>query len=183
MVRRPSNFRCEAQFLKRTRHSGRQSIAAWSCINDHIGIGPLYRVVGPMDQTQYNQMLDGYVLDALDHDLAGYDYVFVQDGHRTHTAHLNLDYLADRLGPNRFLTLPPSSPDLNIIENLWSILKMRLQEFSPYFDSQRLWTDFRDEYYRLQSDRDIAYNLVNSYRNKLQEVIDNEGGYTSYLVK
>ena len=60
---------------------------------------------------------------------------------------------------------------------------MRLQESSPYFDSQRLWTDFRDEYYRLQNDRDIAYNLINSYSNRLQEVIDNEGGYTSYLVK
>lgn len=52
------------------------------------------------------------------------EMVFIQDGARAHTAFHSMKYLADRKieAPQ----WPPRSPDLNVIENLWSLVERQL---------------------------------------------------------
>lgn len=72
---------------------------------------------------------------------------------------------------------PPNSPDLNPIENLWSILQARV-------DAQGCSTL---EEFKAAVDRDLAAvsqetlaNLVNSMPKRLQEVVENGGGPTEH---
>ena len=73
-----------------------------------------------------------------------------------------------------YLDHPPYSPDLNPIENTWSLLKRKLAAFiprptnpdSPFLEAQRIWRTIP------QQDFD---HMVDSMGGRMQLVIDHEG--------
>ncbi|KAJ6230810.1 hypothetical protein M0813_06378 [Anaeramoeba flamelloides] len=58
-----------------------------------------------------------------------WEWIFQQDGARPHTSKKSMDYLQYRC--NVLSPWPPNSPDLNPIENLWSIMDKRLKNVQP----------------------------------------------------
>ena len=73
---------------------------------------------------------------------------------------------------------PGNSPDLNVIEHLWNDLQESVFEEPIPRDRQQLidrvvqkWNSFTEE--RLSK-------LVHSFPNRIREVIDSDGGHTSY---
>ncbi|CAJ0963479.1 unnamed protein product, partial [Mesorhabditis belari] len=77
----------------------------------------------------------------------------------------------------KLINPPPYSPDINVIEHLWSLVKSRLK--GKKFDSkaalwvhiQRLWATIPQS---------LLKNLVDSMPNRLNEVIKAKGGPTKY---
>jgi len=75
------------------------------------------------------------------------------------------------------LRLPFYSPDLNIIENLWSILKTRVAKRSPrsidefIVISQAEWTNIS-----INDVRQYFYNIP----NRIKAIINNNGKYSKY---
>jgi len=55
--------------------------------------------------------------------------IFQQDNATTHTAQIVREFIAD-LG-REIMIWPPCSPDLNPIENLWTLLKQKIYELRP----------------------------------------------------
>jgi transposase len=114
--------------------------------------------------------------------------VFMQDNAPTHKAHIVQNWLIS-WAPEHGLELmdwPPYSPDLNPIENLWSIVKRAIFTHHPELSGmpknntskQRLceaaveaWEDIREE---------VLDHLCQSMRRRLEAVIAANGWYTKY---
>ena len=106
---------------------------------------------------------------------AGDDYIFQQDNDPKHTCHLVRDWLQDMHMP--LLAWPAQSPDLNPIENLWSILDKRLSHRTPQNEAE-LFAVIESGWNAL--DQPLLQSLVESMPRRCQAVIDNRGYPTKY---
>ncbi|KAJ5318660.1 hypothetical protein N7476_005080 [Penicillium atrosanguineum] len=110
--------------------------------------------------------------------------IFQQDNAPVHTARIVREWLADQ--DFEVMAWPPYSPDLNPIENLWALLKAKIYEMHPEIKemadneetlgilinaAQEAWSEL---------DTDTLDNLAITMPNRVKQVIDNEGWYTSY---
>lgn len=76
---------------------------------------------------------------------------------------------------------PPSSPDLNPIENLWSILKRKLYEGGWQFTyKQRLWQVILASSKEIQAE--IKHGLTSSMNERVVKVISKKGSYVVFKV-
>ena len=109
-------------------------------------------------------------------DIHGVTY-FQQDSAPCHVSKVTKKWFAD----NHIMLLekwPPNSPDLNVIENCWSIMKTKVSLHRPSSEKDLLhilktvWvTEISPEYCR---------KLVRSMPYRIQAVLDNKGYPTKY---
>ena len=76
------------------------------------------------------------------------------------------------------MTWPPQSPDLNPIENLWSIIKYRLSR-KQLSNKEDLIVNFISEWNSMLGD-EICQNLIKSMPKRVEKVIQNKGGPIDY---
>ncbi len=108
----------------------------------------------------------------------------MHDNARIHTAKLTRKWLEDN--HIEVMEWPPYSPDLNPIENLWSLLKNAIYKRRPDLltmrgdekvlaclieTAQRVWDEIKEE---------IMNKLIVTMKRRAQAVLDAEGGYTKY---
>jgi transposase len=77
----------------------------------------------------------------------------------------------------RLIKLPPHSPDLNPIENLWGDLKRRIEQRFPRNLSEL--RQFLTEEWE-STPQSTCSSLVNSMPDRMRAVIDVEGHKTGY---
>ena len=81
------------------------------------------------------------------------------------------------------LPWPPNSPDLNLIENVWMLLKRRLRkrfsriEQKPHSEAE-LFQAAQEEWAEIP--QDVIDNLIDSMPERLQAVLDADGGHTKW---
>ena len=79
------------------------------------------------------------------------EFVFVQDNAPCHTSAETLEWLSEQ--QIRVCQCPPQSPDMNIIENIWRIMKLELRKVAYSIRSrhyviqtlQQIWREISDE--------------------------------------
>ena len=101
--------------------------------------------------------------------------VFVHDNDPKHTANLTKEWL----NTNQYvvLTWPAQSPDLNLIENLWAILKQKRHDVDLRpSNEQQLWQVCR-EAWDLITPAD-CHKLVQSMPARIKAVIKAKDGAT-----
>jgi hypothetical protein len=102
-------------------------------------------------------------------------WTFMQDGASCHTAASSIAYLNDMV--NLLAEWPSGSPDLNPIENMWAVLKHRVEELRPGTKEELItlviatWD---------AADISLVNNLVDSVPRRLQEVVQRQGNRTHY---
>ena len=73
---------------------------------------------------------------------------------------------------------PPSSPDLNPIENLWSILKQKIYESGRQFTSkQQLWEAVLTSCKDIQAE--TIHKLTSSMDARIVKLLSNKGSYVN----
>lgn len=135
-----------------------------------------------MNSRQYQSILSDQMkpsarlIFAEEHDDEEHEsWIFQQDNDPKHKSRLVQDWLAQE-GIQQ-LEWPPQSPDLNPIENLWSILDYRCKKRKCSNETELIeclessWNEVTE---------DTLLNLVNSMPNRCQTVIDNKGFMTKY---
>lgn len=151
-----------------------KKINIWGCFT-FAGVGRIHLVSGNMDADQYKQILSRQMIPSSEALFGGEEWTFQHDNDPKHTATIVKTYL-DRKNIH-VLSWPAQSPDLNPIENLWSILDQRSKERRPS-TTQELFEILKHEWNALPSD--VLQRLVESMPRRCQAVIENKGFATKY---
>lgn len=164
-VRRLPNCRYSPSYTQGTLKYGGLTIMVWGAIK---GDGSRYLMKCPdrLDSIKYQLLLTKGLRK-----LYNYDNIFMQDGAPCHKSKSTLDFLDGR-NICVLADWPAQSPDLNIIENLWSILKARIRK-RIITNIDQLWECAQQEFYAI--DNKIIIDLFESIPRRLQRIISNKG--------
>lgn len=103
--------------------------------------------------------------------------IFMQDNAPAHTAKVVKDFL-DRERVS-VLTWPANSPDLNPIENIWGLMKRKLQQ-QTVMKKEQLREALNDIWLRDDSLRQAISSAIDSMPRRIEAVIAAKGGVTKY---
>ena len=103
--------------------------------------------------------------------------VCMQDNTPSHSAKATKEFLKSIGFTNyKLMIWPPSSPDLNPIENLWAILKMEIYKNGRQYERKPdLWNAIVDAVNNLNPQ--TVKKLTSSVDQRLYDVVFNKGGY------
>jgi len=139
------------------------------------GVGHLHTFTGTMTAQRYVPTLAAGLCESRATAITGELHAVVEDNAPWHTAKVVKQYYKD--SHVRRLDWPPYSPDLNPIENLWSLLKHLVQQRSPT-DFESLRHAVIDAWRSVSPN--VCRNLVESMNRRLSAVIELGGYYTDY---
>ena len=141
------------------------------------GMGSLYPVKGMMNSQQYIDVINQKVTKDMEEAFPQGGGIYMHDSAPCHKA----KKVAEVLRQKDILVLdwPGNSPDLNPIENLWSILKLE-QSKHDCTTMEKLTKVIIDIWFNEAKMEDHCSKLVDSMPARIQQVINNGGGHTSY---
>jgi len=169
-VRRPINDRFRSKYTLKTVKYGGFSVMVWGLIRAD-GTKVLIRCPRILDSVAYQAVLCKGLLEVYN-----YDDIFVQDGAPCHRSASTLKYL-DSKNVCLMSDWPAQSPDLNIIENMWSILKGKVgKRYSKNADE--LWSVVKEEWDNIP--KEYVEQLYMSIPSRLKLTLKNKGVHWHY---
>lgn len=151
-----------------------KKINVWGCFARH-GVGRLYLIDGILLKEQYIQIVETQFYPSAMDLFDDMDCIFQEDNDPKHTANIVKAWWRDQ--QLHRMEWPSQSPDLNPIENLWSILDTHARDRRPNTD-QELFDALQEAWNNL--DPVLLAQLVDSMPRRCQAVIDSNGYATKY---
>lgn len=158
-----------------SRQMGGGSVMVWGAFA-YDGKCDLQRVSGNMDSICYQQLLYQHLIP-FGPFLGGSNWKFQQDNAPCHVSKSTKNWFQkERI---EVLNWPSRSPDLNPTENLWGHLARQVYANNRQYDSvYELELAIVDKWDKIP--KSLLENLINSMKNRVFEVIQKNGGSTSF---
>ncbi|KAL7646945.1 UNVERIFIED_CONTAM: hypothetical protein RMT77_002202 [Armadillidium vulgare] len=176
---RVNNTRYEQQHIYEEARSGHVTANVWGWINFNI-LGELTLIDGRFTSDKYLEILEVFLPTVrvyLDPDPDRIPYV--HDNSPVHTARRVQQWFTEHEQIFDVLPWPPRGCDLNPIENIWGAI---IREWTPEeerTERQLLHHALRSWEIQRRTPH-ILENNIASMPDRLQSVINNEGGWTKY---
>lgn len=146
----------------------------WCCLGFYGGL--LVEVDGMMNSEKYIDILQNYAIPQLQEQFFGQG-VFQQDLAPCHTSKMVSRFMTEQ--KIRVLAWPGNSPDMNPIENLWSIVKHKLHQ-KDCSNKLQLTEAIADIWENGADWETVNQKLVNSMPNRVKMLLKAKGGHTKY---
>lgn len=145
------------------------SVMFWGCFS-RVGLGPLVALEGNLNSVKYLDLLENVLLPELN--AVDTPMVFMQDNAPSHSAGIVSQFF-DQHDIER-LVWPPQSPDINPIENLWAIIKAKMQKKFPIPKTR---DELIEQVFAIWSDIDMQLleKLSDSIFKRMEEVLKRKG--------
>ncbi|KAG0420208.1 hypothetical protein HPB47_003608 [Ixodes persulcatus] len=178
-VWRPDNFRYDPYFIQEWAASGRRCVNVWGAIS-HQGLGPIFRINGRLTSKVYSDIIDHVLIPyVLDGPFPDRDFWFQLDLNPIHTSRSTKTLLAER--GIRELPWPHKGADVNIVENVWGIIKSKLSTQELHRASlKKLWEAVQREWNDLRNNDDLVLHLYGILPQRIQSLIHREGNILRY---
>ena len=176
-VWRTKDRRYDLKYVTPTFKSGYKTVNVWGAFSVR-GRTSLVRIEGRFNQHKYRQILEANLLPFMNAKHGGNDdFILQEDNCGPHRAKSIAKYLQTK-GVTR-MKWPAQSPDLNPIENVWGLLKMRLRKrLKQPTNCDELFTILQSEWNALSDEYFIS--LANSMASRVKKVVSMRGGSTKY---
>jgi transposase len=172
-VRRPVGASHDPKYMRQEQQL-HGKVSLWGCIcAEGLGHAELY--AGSLDSTRHRDILRHSLIKSFRVFYPAGPWKFQQDNVRFHTTPETVTYLHEK-GVS-LLEWPPWSPDLNPIENLWNVLKARVDARFPQ-TMEELEQCIREEWDA--TDLKFISRICRSMPRRLQLLLDNNGHKISY---
>lgn len=171
---RKANDEMNPKNLRPTVKHGGGSVMVWGCMSA-AGVGKLCFVEGIMNQDVYLEILKNNLRSSAEKLGILDTFKFYQDNDPKHKAYKVRSWLL--YNTPKTLETPPQSPDINVIENLWSQLERGIRT-TNITSRDGLKRALQEEWDKI----DVAYcqKLVESLPKRLRAVKNNKGYPTKY---
>lgn len=169
-VRRPVNSRYNDKYITKTVKFGGKSIMVWGAIKAN-GERYLVKCNSVVNSSEYQRILSEGLLPHM-----SITDIFQQDNAPSHKSQSTMNFIEN----NKICYIsdwPAQSPDLNIIEPVWKLLKDRVSQFNPTSIND-LWNICLQEWNKIPNY--VIENLFKSVPRRLQAVLRNSGQITKY---
>lgn len=173
-VWRKPNAALEPQNINPTVKHGGGSVMVWGCMAAN-GVGKLRIIDGIMDKAMYIGILKDSYLPSVEMLDLGEGAIFLQDNDPKHSSKVVKEWLLYNV--KHKLEHPPQSPDLNVIEHLWDVLKRNLRK-RKITSTAGLKEALMEEWSKITPE--ITKKLALSMPSRLADVIKAKGGHTKY---
>jgi transposase len=176
--------RCNRVYIRRMSHEGNQpfnfqsrvqggggQVSVWGCFSA-AGPGPLVCYEGRLNSARYISTIRNALpyFIAANFDLKRDIWYFQQDNAPCHSAKATKKWFEDNA--IYLLEWPPSSPDMNPIENIWSIIDQELAKMPITCTA-----DLKREIFRIWEELDVSLceRLVDSLPRRVSSVLRARG--------
>ena len=152
------------------------SVMFWGCIS-YYGVGTLTPVVGNLNSEKYINILDDNLWPGIAQHFPTSHYIFQEDNAPCHVSRRTNQWKTENDIPT--LEWPPQSPDLNIIENVWKVIKTKIQR---RIDDIRNAEDLKTVVAEIWTSLQLHYirSLYDSLPRRLRVVLRARGNITKY---
>ncbi|KAL7294750.1 hypothetical protein TKK_0011880 [Trichogramma kaykai] len=178
LVWRPKNTRYEENYILPRSWNGRHTKCFFGWISGYTP-GAICPVSRKLNSVGYLELLDEVFLPSV-RAVFGDEGVInvIEDNSAIHTAHIVQEWWRNHPQFNR-LDLPPRSPEINIIENVWSEM---VRQWTPGMarTEAELIDRVNSAWESLRNKQSYFEKLANSMPRRLQKIIDSEGASINY---
>ncbi len=153
-----------------------QSVMIWAAMSS-AGVGPLCFLKSTVNAAIYQEILEHFMLPSADKLYGDADFIFQQDLAPVHTAKGTKSWFSDH--GVTVLDWPANSPDLNLIENLWGIVKRKMRDTRPN-NADELKATVKETWASIPPQQ--CHKLITSMPRRIEAVIKAKGAPTKYWV-
>ncbi len=141
------------------------------------GVGPLCFPKSTVNAAIYQEILENFMLPSADKLYGDADFIFQQDLTPADTAKGTKNWFNDH--GVTVLDWPENSPDLNRVENLWVIVKMKMRDTRPN-NADDLKAAIKATWASITPEQ--CHRRIASMPRHIDAVIKAKGGPTKYWV-
>jgi hypothetical protein len=173
-VQRPEDTAYQSQFVPQGQSNFPPKIGIWGCFTSQ-GVGELRIFDDNMDTRLYTDTMQQYMKPCALRLWPNGEWFYLHDNSSYHGSYRSRTWFHNN-GVD-LIELPPHSPDLNPIENLWADLKRRI-ELRNARDISELKKFITEEW--KNTSPLFCSNLVDSMRDRMRAIVAASGFKTRY---